>query len=73
MAEKVIKINKLGKYIFLIDLVTCNVKPRGLNKPAAIGIPIKLYILANKKLSLILRTVLFDKSKQLTTSSRSFC
>lgn len=47
--------------------------PKGLNTPAAIGIPIKLYILANKKLSLIRRTVLLDKSKQLTTSRRSFC
>lgn len=47
--------------------------PKGLNTPAAIGIPIKLYILANKKLSLIRRTVLLDKSKQATTSSRSFC
>lgn len=47
--------------------------PKGLKTPAAIGIPIKLYILANKKLSLIRWTVLLDKSKQLTTSSRSFC
>lgn len=47
--------------------------PKGLKTPAAIGIPIKLYILANKKLSRIRRTVLLDKSKQLTTSRRSFC
>lgn len=47
--------------------------PKELNTPAAIGIPIKLYILANKKLSLIRRTVLLDKSKQAITSSRSFC
>lgn len=47
-------------------------KPNGLNIPAAIGIPNRLYILANIKFSLILRTVLRDKSKHAITSRRSF-
>lgn len=49
------------------------VKPNELNTPAANGIPSKLYILAKRKLSRILRTVRRDKSKQAITSSKSFC
>lgn len=50
----------------------CNTKPNALNAPAANGIPSKLYMLAKKKFNRILRTVRRDKSKQATTSSKSF-
>ena len=47
--------------------------PKGLNKPAATGMPTRLYILANRKFRRILRTVFRDRSKQPITSSKSFC
>lgn len=50
----------------------CNTKPNALNAPAANGIPSKLYMLAKKKFKRIRRTVRLDKSKQATTSSKSF-
>lgn len=50
----------------------CNTKPNELNAPAANGIPSKLYMLAKKKFKRIRRTVRLDKSKQATTSSKSF-
>lgn len=50
----------------------CNIKPNALNAPAANGMPSKLYMLANRKLRRIRRTVRRDKSKQATTSSKSF-
>lgn len=55
-----------------IHLQTSNTKPNGLKMPAASGIPSKLYIDANKKFSLILRTVFLDKSRHAITSSKSF-
>lgn len=48
-------------------------KPNGVKMPAANGIPSKLYMLANRKFKRILFTVFRLKSKQATTSSRSFC
>ena len=42
------------------------------NSPAAMGIPITLYIVAAKKLIRILHTVFFDKVIAATTSKRSF-
>lgn len=51
----------------------CKINPNGLKTPAANGIPNKLYILAKQKFKRILRTVRLDKSKQATTSSKSFC
>lgn len=50
----------------------CKIKPNELNTPAAKGIPKMLYILANKKFNRIRRTVRLDRSKQATTSKRSF-
>jgi len=47
--------------------------PKGLNTPAATGMPTRLYILANRKFRRILRTVFRDRSKQPITSSKSFC
>jgi len=47
--------------------------PKGLNIPAATGMPTRLYILANRKFRRILRTVFLDRSKQPITSSKSFC
>jgi hypothetical protein len=46
--------------------------PKGLNTPAAIGMPTKLYMLAKRKLRRILLTVFRDRSKQPMTSSKSF-
>lgn len=51
----------------------CNIIPKGLKIPAAKGIPIMLYMLAKRKFILIRRTVFFERSKQATTSNKSFC
>lgn len=51
----------------------CRINPKPLNTPAANGIPSKLYMLANRKFKRMRRTVLRDKSKHATTSSKSFC
>lgn len=51
----------------------CNTKPNELNAPAANGMPSKLYMLANRKLRRMRRTVRRDRSKQATTSNKSFC
>ncbi|KAF4524797.1 hypothetical protein B566_EDAN010172 [Ephemera danica] len=50
----------------------CRWNPRGLNTPAARGIPTRLYMLAKMKFIRIRRTVFRDKSKQPITSRRSF-
>lgn len=50
----------------------CSIKPNTLNTPAANGMPSRLYMLAKKKFKRIRRTVRLDKSKQATTSSKSF-
>lgn len=50
----------------------CSTKPKWLKAPAANGMPSKLYILAKKKFKRIRRTVRRDKSKQATTSNKSF-
>ena len=49
-----------------------NLNPKGLNTPAATGIPTILYIDARTKFSHILRTVRLDRSKQPITSTKSF-
>jgi hypothetical protein len=46
--------------------------PKGLNTPAATGMPTRLYMLANRKLRRILLTVFRERSKQPITSSKSF-
>lgn len=46
--------------------------PNGLRTPAAMGMPSKLYMLANKKFNRIRLTVFLDRSKHATTSSKSF-
>lgn len=54
------------------SIVTSRTIPNGLKIPAAIGMPKRLYMLANRKFSRILFTVFLDKSRQATTSSKSF-
>lgn len=51
----------------------CNMIPNPLNAPAANGMPSRLYMLANRKFRRMRRTVLRDRSRQATTSSKSFC
>lgn len=46
--------------------------PNGLNTPAANGMPRRLKMLANRKFKRIRLTVRRDKSRQATTSRRSF-
>lgn len=50
----------------------CRIKLKALNTPAANGMPSRLYILAKKKFNRIRRTVRLDRSKQATTSNKSF-
>ena len=47
-------------------------KFKGRKMPAAIGIPMKLYIRAKMKFDLILRTVFLDRSMAATTSIKLF-
>ena len=47
-------------------------KFKGRKTPAAIGIPIKLYIRAKIKFDLIFRTVFLDRSMAATTSIKLF-
>lgn len=49
------------------------VMPKLLNKPAASGIPTKLYMLANRKFKRMRRTVRRERSRHATTSNKSFC
>ena len=55
-----------------MKLITSSKIPKGLRTPAAMGIPSKLYMLANKKFNRIRFTVFLDRSKHATTSSKSF-
>ena len=54
------------------QIFTSSMIPKGLKTPAAIGMPKRLYMLANKKLRRILLTVFLDKSRHATTSNKSF-
>ena len=47
-------------------------KFKGRKTPAAIGIPMKLYMRAKMKFDLILRTVFLDRSMAATTSIKLF-
>ena len=51
----------------------CRATPTGVRAPAAIGMPMKLYSTAQRKLDLIFRTVFLDSSIAEITSSKLFC
>ena len=51
----------------------CRVTPTGVRAPAAIGMPMKLYSTAHRKLDLIFLTVLLDSSIAEITSSKLLC
>ena len=50
----------------------CSLKPSGEKRPAATGMPTKLYIEAKAKFSRIWLTVRRDRSRHPITSSKSF-
>lgn len=55
-----------------LNILTSSRIPNGLSTPAAIGMPNKLYMLANKKFNRMRFTVFLDRSKHATTSNKSF-
>lgn len=71
MAKKLIHSQLWLKSKIVVGFTSSRI-PNGEKTPAAIGIPKRLYMLANKKLSRIRLTVFRDKSKHATTSSKSF-